>query len=49
MILEPHLDFDKMIVAISRPMNLRDRLTRAALREPRNLNITQLIQELSTS
>jgi hypothetical protein len=48
-ILKPHLDFDKMIVAVSRPRNLRDKLTRAALQAPENLNITQLIQNLSNS
>jgi hypothetical protein len=45
--MEPHLDFDKMIIAVSRPMNLRDKLTRVALQAPENLNITQLIQNLS--
>jgi len=48
-ILEPHLDFDKMIVAVSRPTNLRDRLTKAALRAPEDLDVALMIQELSTS
>jgi hypothetical protein len=42
-ILEPHLDFEKMTVAISRPMNLRDRLTKGRLTLPDNLDIGQLV------
>jgi len=48
-ILEPHLNFDKMIVAVSRPMNLKDRLTRATLQAPENLDVTQLIQNILNS
>jgi hypothetical protein len=45
-ILEPHLDFDKMIVAISRPLNLRDILTRAKLTPPPDINLSTLIENL---
>ena len=45
-ILEPHLDFDKMIVAISRPLNLRDILTRAKLTPPTGTDVSTLIENL---
>jgi hypothetical protein len=45
-ILEPHLDFNKMIVAISRPFNLRDILTRAKLTPPPDIDLSTLKETL---
>jgi hypothetical protein len=44
--LKPILDFDRMTVAISRPRNLRDILTKASLTLPPHLNVQQIINEL---
>jgi hypothetical protein len=41
-ILQPLIPFDKMQVAISRPKNLRDILTRASLELPDNLSVHAL-------
>jgi len=48
-VLEPHLNFKKMTIAMSRPTNLRDILTKAALTLPENINIQQMIQEHNTT
>jgi hypothetical protein len=40
-----NLDFDKMTVAISRPTNLRDKLTKAKLLAPENTDVNKLIQQ----
>ena len=45
-ILKPHLPFEKMTVAISRPTNLRDLLTSAKLKKPMHLNVQDLINTL---
>ncbi len=47
-ILKAYLDVDKMIVAMSRPTNLRDVLTKATLTLPANLSIQNLIQDCTT-
>jgi hypothetical protein len=44
--LKPILDFDRMTVAISRPRNLRDILTKASLTLPPHLDVQQIINEL---
>jgi hypothetical protein len=41
--LEPHLSYNKMIIAISRPKNLKDVLTRAALTLPNDLTVQQIL------
>jgi hypothetical protein len=46
-ILEPVLPYDKMIVAMARPSNLRDVLTKTALTLPAGLDIYSLIHELN--
>jgi hypothetical protein len=38
-----------MTIAMSRPTNLRDILTKAALTLPENINIQQMIQEHNTT
>jgi hypothetical protein len=43
-ILQPHTPHERMLVAISRPRNLRDVLTKAALTLPDHLNLQELIQ-----
>jgi hypothetical protein len=43
-ILEPFLDFDKMTIAMSRPTNLRDVLTKASLTIPTGTDISHLIK-----
>jgi hypothetical protein len=45
-ILAPHLNFDRMIVAVARPTNLRDVLTSATLHAPENLKVQNLIDKL---
>jgi hypothetical protein len=45
-ILESLLDFDRMTVAISRPVNLKDILTKANLKIPPHLNVQKIINEL---
>jgi len=44
-ILEPHLNGEKMTVAISRPTNLRDRLTKARLVLPDDIDVCKLVQQ----
>jgi len=46
-ILQPHLPFDKTRVAVSRPKNLRDSLTKTSLTPPQNVNIHKLIETLT--
>jgi hypothetical protein len=41
--LEPHLNYDRMIVAISRPKNLKDVLTRATLPLPNGSKVQQFL------
>ncbi len=48
-ILEPVLDFDKMIIAMSRPTNLHDILTKASITAPPDLCIQHLIKELAST
>jgi hypothetical protein len=48
-ILEPHLSFNRMTVAMSWPINLRDILTSAKLRLPENIDIQELIDSLRQS
>jgi hypothetical protein len=45
MILEPHLNGEKMTVAISRPTNLRDILTKAKLTPPDDIDVHKLVQQ----
>jgi hypothetical protein len=45
--LQPYIPFSKMQVAISRPKNLRDILTRAALDLPDNLSLDAIITQLT--
>ncbi len=47
--LKPHLDFDGMTVAISRPKNLRDILSSAKLWAPEDLKIQEVIDSLKTT
>ncbi len=42
-ILEPHTPHNRMVVAISRPKNLRDALTKTELKLPENMNLHDLI------
>ncbi len=48
-ILEPHLDFDRMTVAMSRPKNLPDILSKSILTMPDNFNLKSLIQRLKST
>jgi hypothetical protein len=43
--LQSHTPFERMIIAISRPKNLRDVLTKAALKLPGDLQIEKFIEE----
>jgi hypothetical protein len=45
--LEPHLNYDKMIIAISRPRNLKDTLTKATLSLPDSETIQHQIATLT--
>jgi hypothetical protein len=45
--LKPHIPFKQMTVTISRPMNLRDVLTKAKLHPPTSINIQQLIDDIN--
>jgi hypothetical protein len=45
-ILQPYAPFDRMQIALSRPKNLRDLLTRTQLEVPENINIPELIDNL---
>jgi hypothetical protein len=47
-ILQPHTPHKRMVVAISRPRNLRDVLTKAVLKLPDGLNLQELIQLSNT-
>jgi len=44
--LSQSVDYDKMQVAISRPRNLRDTLTRTELSLPNDLNLNKIIEHL---
>jgi hypothetical protein len=44
-ILEPHLNGEKMTVAISRPTNLRDVLTKARIVLPDDIDVQKLVQQ----
>jgi hypothetical protein len=44
-ILQPHLDYDRMQIAISRPKNIKDILTRSVLKLPPDLCLESLIQQ----
>jgi len=46
-ILKPHIPFKQLTVMISRPMNLRDVLTKAKLQPPTTINIQQLIDDIN--
>jgi len=46
--LKPFLNFEKVTVAISRPRNLKDVLTKTALTAPQTLHIQRLIAENQT-
>jgi hypothetical protein len=48
-ILAPHLDYNKMTVAISRPKNLRDILSKSHLTTPPNITVQGLIDDLHHS
>ena len=43
--LQPYLDYDHMQIAISRPKNIKDILTRSALKLPPDLCLESLIQQ----
>jgi hypothetical protein len=43
--LQPYIPFEKMTIAVSRPKNLRDTLTRAALKLPEDIQLSSLIAE----
>jgi hypothetical protein len=45
--LEPHLSYDKAIIAISRPPNLKDTLTKVTLSLPDGKTIQQQITTLT--
>jgi len=47
--LSQSLDFTKMQVAISRPKNLRDALTRTELSLPNNFDLNEVIEGLRSS
>jgi hypothetical protein len=46
--LQPHLPFKQMTVAVSRPLNLRDILTKTKLQTPASLDIKQLIEDINS-
>jgi len=48
-ILEPVLDYDRMIIATARPSNLRDLLTKARLNLPEDINIQNMLDEFKTT
>jgi hypothetical protein len=43
--IQPHTSFDKMIIALSRPKNLRDMPTRSRLALPEGLNLRDIINQ----
>jgi len=45
--LAQYIDYDKMTLAVSRPKNLRDILTRAALTLPDNTSVQEIISNLT--
>jgi len=45
--LQPHLPYDSMHIAISRPKNLRDMLSKSVLTLPNNVNTHDLIKTIS--
>lgn len=47
--LQPHINYEKMVIALSRPKNLRDILTRAKLSLPLDFNMQNTIKELKES
>jgi hypothetical protein len=47
-ILQPHLNYDHMQIAIARPRNLKDTLTRSALTIPPHMDLGNLIQQYAT-
>ncbi len=46
--LKPFLNFDAMTVAISRPNNLREILTKTPLKKPTSLDIPRLIEDMKS-
>ena len=46
--LQPYLDYEQMQIAIARPKNLKDILTRSALTLPPNIDLDTLIQQCTT-
>jgi hypothetical protein len=48
-ILEPVLDYDRMIIATARPSNLRDLLTKAYLNLPDDINILSMLDEIKAT
>ncbi len=47
--LQPHLPYKKMQIAISRPKNLRDILTKTAILDTNNINIPEIIQDIDNT
>jgi hypothetical protein len=47
--LKQTLNYDKVTIAISRPKNLRDILSKTTLELPNNLDIDEIAQELKSS
>jgi len=47
-ILHEHLPFKQMTVAISRPLNLKDILTKTKLQLPPSINIEEIIEDINT-
>jgi hypothetical protein len=45
-ILQPHVSFDKMVITLSRPKNLRDLLICSRLTLPNNLNLRDTVDQL---
>jgi len=45
--LQQHLEYDSMHVAISRPKNIRDCLTKAKLTPPPGIDMDKIIEDLS--
>jgi hypothetical protein len=43
--LRQHIPFERMVIAMSRPRNLRDILTRTALKLPEDFNLNKFIEE----
>jgi hypothetical protein len=47
--LQPHLPYEKMQIAISRPRNLRDILTKTTIPDAENINIQGIIQGIGNT